>query len=61
MMPRKREFLGDGVYAIHDGYGVWLHANDFNNPTAKIYLDADVQKSLVRFCGLEVPEGSKVL
>lgn len=28
---RFAEYLGDGVYAIFDGYGIWLHANDHEN------------------------------
>jgi len=25
---RPTTYLGDGVYAIFDGFGIWLHAND---------------------------------
>jgi len=42
-------YLGDGVYAIFDGYGIWLHANDHENPTDRIYLEPSVFDSLVRF------------
>jgi len=42
-------YLGDGVYAIFDGYGVWLHANDHLNPTDRIYLEPEVLKALNRF------------
>jgi hypothetical protein len=35
-------YLGDGVYAIFDGYGIWLHANDHKNPTDRIYLEPQV-------------------
>ena len=24
----KKQYLGDGVYAVHDGYGIWLTAED---------------------------------
>ena len=41
--------LGDGVYAIFDGYGIWLHANDHENPTDRIYLEPSVFDSLTRF------------
>ena len=42
-------YLGDGVYAIFDGYGIWLHANDHKNPTDRIYLEPTVFSSLVGF------------
>jgi len=42
-------YLGDGLYAIHDGYGIWLHANDHLCPTDKVYLEPAVFQSLVRF------------
>ena len=35
-------YCGDGVYAIFDGYGIWLHANDHKNPSDRIYLEPDV-------------------
>ncbi len=42
-------YLGDGVYDIFDGYGIWLHANDHKDPTDRIYLEPSVLNSLVRF------------
>ena len=42
-------YLGDGVYAIFDGFGIWLHANDHKDPTDKIYLEPAVLEALVRF------------
>ena len=42
------EYIGDGVYAIYDGYGVWLHANDLHDPTDKIYLEPEMLMSLLR-------------
>ena len=42
-------YLGDGVYAIFDGWGIWLHANDHKNPTDRVYLEPSVFNSLVRF------------
>ena len=41
--------LGDGVYAMFDGFGIWLHANDHQNPTDKIYLEPEVLAGLNRF------------
>ena len=46
---RPATYLGDGVYAIFDGYGMWLHANDHANPTDKIYLEPEVMKALISF------------
>jgi hypothetical protein len=43
------EYLGDGVYAIFDGQGIWLHANDHECPTDRIYLEPKVFESLLRF------------
>ena len=42
-------YLGDGVYAIFDGYGIWLHANDHRNPTDKVYLEPEVFDNLIKF------------
>lgn len=42
-------YLGDGVYAIFDGFGIWLHANDHENPTDKVYLEPSILVALNRF------------
>ena len=44
-------YIGDGVYAMFDGSGVWLHANDHRAEIAtdKIYLEPQVLKSLNTF------------
>ena len=42
-------YIGDGVYAIFDGCGIWLHANDHKHPTDKIYLEPEVMQSLINF------------
>lgn len=44
--PNNTTYLGDGVYAIFDGYGVWLHANHHEYPTDRIYLEPSVLKFL---------------
>lgn len=41
--------LGDGVYAIWDGFGVWLYANSHINPTDKVYLEPEVFEGLKQF------------
>lgn len=44
-----RTYLGDGVYAYFDGYGIELQANDPYNPTDTIYLEPIVLGALVEF------------
>jgi len=48
MADEKQTYLGDGVYAIFDGFGVWLHANDHENPTDRVYLEPQVFSALLR-------------
>ncbi len=48
-MIKNMSYLGDGVYALFDGYGIWLHANSHDHPTDKIYLEPDVLVSLNTF------------
>ena len=42
-------YLGDGVYAIYDGFGIWLHTSDHNNPTDKVYMEPTVITALNQF------------
>jgi len=46
----KNDYLGDGVYAVYDGFNIWLHANSLENPSDKICLEPAVMEALVRFC-----------
>ena len=48
---RPHSYLGDGVYASFDGYGIWLRANDHREDrcTDKIYLEPEVLIALNRF------------
>lgn len=46
---RLKGYLGDGVYALFDGWGIWLHANDHLNPTDRVYLEPEVFTALVGF------------
>lgn len=48
-VKRPASYLGDGVYAIFDGYGIWLHANDHKHPTDKVYLEPQVLTDLIAF------------
>jgi hypothetical protein len=49
MKINKFEYIGDGVYAMFDGYGIVLHANHHEHPTDKIYLEPQVCESLSHF------------
>ena len=42
--PTAKEYLGDGVYASHDGYHIVLETR-----TMRIYLDQRVYGALVDF------------
>jgi len=50
-VERPATYLGDGVYAIHNGYGIWLHANDhrIGFATNRIYLEPGVLSGLNSF------------
>jgi hypothetical protein len=41
------EYLGDGVYASHDGYQIWLAANHHENKV--IALEPAVMSALLRY------------
>ncbi len=55
---QKKEYIGDGVYVIFDGFGFWLHTNDLENPSDRIYLEPTVLESLNRFAKLCGEEGN---
>ena len=47
--PENQAYIGDGVYAEDDGFGVWLKTErHFEPPTSthRIYLEPDVLKNL---------------
>lgn len=44
-----KDYLGDGVYALFDGYAIWLRANDPDDPTGQICIEPSVLRSLNRF------------
>ena len=48
MTPNNWHYLGDGVYARPDQFGIWLHTNDHKNPTDRIYLEWTVFMDLKR-------------
>lgn len=42
-----QRYLGDGVYASHDGYQIWLAVNNHENRL--IALDPGVMTNLIRY------------
>jgi hypothetical protein len=49
-MENLNDYLGDGVYATQaENEGVWLLANDFDDPTDRIFLEFAVYEALKRF------------
>jgi hypothetical protein len=44
-----RDYLGDGVYALFDGYAIWLKANDMSVPSDEICLEPKVVRAFYRF------------
>jgi len=53
MTEEKATHLGDGAYAIYDGYGIWLRANDHRERecTGQVYLEPATLKALDIFLG----------
>lgn len=47
IQDKDMEYIGDGVYARYDGYGVWLAANHHENEV--VYLEPVVLNGLVEF------------
>jgi len=43
----KGRYLGDGVYASHDGYQVWLAANHHENKV--VALEPEVMAALIAY------------
>ena len=52
-------YLGDGVYFMFDGSGIWLHANSHDHPTDKIYLEPEVIHALLMIIKRITDEGQK--
>lgn len=49
MSESEWTYLGDGLYAQFDGFGIMLHANDHKDPTDRVYLEPFVFNALVEF------------
>lgn len=52
MTTEEVRFLGDGLYAAFDGFGIELRANSPTKPTDRVYLEYDVMLALVKFADL---------
>ncbi len=48
-MDHIEDYLGNGVYARFDGFGIELRANNRLNPTDLIYLEPEVIKNINTF------------
>jgi len=46
-------YLGDGVYALSDGNGIWLHVGSHDDPTDRVYLEPEVLAALNQFMAEE--------
>ncbi len=53
MKPHKKEYIGDGVYATYDGFGIRLTTEDGYGITNQIYFEPSVWRSLVKFVARE--------
>ncbi len=49
MKVRHPEYLGDGVYAVFDGYHIWLRLSAHDNTEGQIALEPGVYAALVRY------------
>ena len=49
MKDKKKEYLGDGVYAEFDGFHVALKTGNPDRPDAVIYLEDRVAAEVVRY------------
>lgn len=47
-MTSNRAYIGDGVYASHDGYHIWL-STDREGGTHSIALDPYVYRALIDY------------
>lgn len=45
----NQEYLGDGVYAEWDGYGVWIYTSNGIENSDRIYIEQETLQSLNAF------------
>lgn len=53
---RNPEYIGDGVYAEFDGFGIWLRTGDHRVEACEneIYLEPDVLQALNNFYNFHI-------
>ena len=58
MSNKAHAYLGDGVYASHDGFQVWLHLGDHTSRPI-VALEPEVLKALCHYAELHdlIPPG----
>lgn len=49
--PNTKVYIGDGVYAEYDGFGVWL-TTQRENGAHRIYLEPQMLDSLAEFMAM---------
>lgn len=49
MTEENSRYIGDGVYAGFDGFGIWLHRNSHDIPDDIVFLEPPVLAALIRF------------
>jgi len=49
MSDYPKEYLGDGVYASFDGYGIWIKTSNGAEATNEIYLEPNVYNALTKY------------
>lgn len=55
----KKCYLGDGVYVVYDGYGIWMTAENGDEATDGIYMEPVVLKALNQFVDSLVKRGGQ--
>jgi len=45
----KRKYLGDGLYAEHDGYQYWLISSDWMRDLDRVALGPEVLKRFLKY------------
>jgi len=54
---QDKRYLGDAVYATHDGYHIWITTEDGVSVTNKIALEPAVLAALDRYRGVSRSRG----
>ena len=54
---KQKAYLGDGVYAVYNGFGIWLTTEDGVTATDAIFIEPAVLDALIRFSEAASKEG----